>query len=74
MPKVDFREFQEIEARNECLQAESHIQRRYSEVEKLVAYHLGGRLGHITLLGMGNWENGKVLRHWTNSGILSLLG
>ena len=43
--KGDFRKFQEWEARNECLQAESHMQRRHSVADMVVAYHLGGRLG-----------------------------
>ena len=45
VPKVDFREFQELKAQNDDSQAKSHIQRRCSEAGMVVACHLGGRLG-----------------------------
>ena len=61
MPKVDFREFQDVEARNEGPQAKSYTQRRCTEVGMMFAYHLDGRLGtHVRLVvlwhrrGMGS--------------------
>ena len=44
-PKVDFRQFQEREARNDDSLAMPHIQRRCTVAGMEVEYHLGGRLG-----------------------------
>ena len=45
-PKVDFREFQEFEARNEGPRAKPHTRIRDTEAGTVVIYHLGGRLGY----------------------------
>ena len=45
MPKVDFRQFQGLEAQNDDSLAKSHMWRRETEVGMVVAYHLDDRLG-----------------------------
>ena len=55
MQNVDFREFQEIEARNEGPQAKSHIQRICTEVGMMVACRLGGHWQHgLWVVGVGS--------------------
>ena len=49
---VDFHEFQDIEARNEDSFAKIYIERRCTEADIVVAYHVGGRLGY----GLWSWR------------------
>ena len=51
---VDFHEFQGIEARNEVSFAKIYVERRCTEADMVVAYHVGGRLGY------GLWSSGWV--------------
>ena len=53
VPIVDFREFSELDARNQGPLAKIHAQRRDTEVGMDVGYHLGGFLS-ISCVVVGN--------------------
>ena len=49
----DLCKFQKCEAQNEGSRATTHIRRRDTEVDMVVAHHLGGRLGVV--VGVERW-------------------
>ena len=55
-PRADFREFQELKARNDDSLSKAHVQRRCSEAGVVIACHLGGRLG-MEFFGVGKWHS-----------------
>ena len=72
MPKVEFRDFQEQEARNKAFLAKLYTQRRDTEVGMVVAYHLGDRLG-IFFYGLGTWHSRSEIlcgnRRWVRDDV-----
>lgn len=57
--KIDFRQFQELEAQNDGSRATAHMQRRFTEAGMVVACHLGGLLDVEVGLHALGWKMGS---------------